>query len=160
MDEEKKVVFVSHCILNQNVRDKKFSGTKDLIELFTGSDVGIIQLPCPEVESNRVLNNKINEECGNYREYCREISVKILKTIRKYLDAEFKVVGILGIEFSPICGVHRINNGKKVVPGKGILIEELENEMQKQRFQVPIIATNLNNIFPTLERVDLLLKNC
>lgn len=49
----KKVVFIAHCLLNQNAIS---DGTavcpaayKGLIELFLNEDVGIIQLPCPEL---------------------------------------------------------------------------------------------------------------
>jgi predicted secreted protein len=163
----KKVVFVPHCILNQNVRavgKEKSNGTiKEIVNFFAEAEVGIVQLPCPEVEFDggldRPLKTKENYNNEIYRNCCREISLKILKEVRKYLDKEYKVVGILGVEFSPTCAVYRIENGKKILPGKGILMEELEKEMQKENFQVPIIAVNLNNIFSTLEKLSLLLKN-
>lgn len=164
--EDKKVVFVPHCILNQNVRavGKKSNGTiKEIIKFFAESEIGIIQLPCPEVEFDGGLERqfKTKENYNNevYRKCCREISLKILKEVRKYLDKEYKVIGILGVEFSPTCAVHRIENGKRILPGKGILMEELEKEMQNENFQVPIIAVNLNNIFSSLEKLSLLLKN-
>lgn len=163
----KKVVFVPHCILNQNVRavgKEKSNGTiKEIVNFFAEAEVGIVQLPCPEVEFDggldRPLKTKENYNNEIYRNCCREISLKILKEVRKYLDKEYKVVGILGVEFSPTCAVYRIENGNKILPGKGILMEELEKEMQKENFQVPIIAVNLNNIFSTLEKLSLLLKN-
>ncbi|NIM47581.1 MAG: hypothetical protein GTN40_05505 [Candidatus Aenigmarchaeota archaeon] len=153
-----KIIFVSHCILNQSIRKEKFSKIKELVGLFTESGVGIVQLPCPKIECNgRFIRNENNAKiCKNY---CKKTSSFIVNTIKKYLDANFKVLGILGVEFSPICGVYRINNGRKNIPGRGILIKGIENEMQKRNFQVPIISTNLNNVFSTLEKLDLLLKN-
>jgi len=153
-----KIIFVSHCILNQNIRNEKFSKIKELVELLTESNVGIVQLPCPRIDCNgKFIKNENNTKI--YKKYCEKTSAFIVKTIKKYLDANFKVLGILGVEFSPICGVYRINNGRKNIPGKGILIKEIENEMQKKNFQVPIISTNINNIFSTLEKIDILLKN-
>ena len=163
---DKKVVFVPHCILNQNVRaceKEKSNGTiKEIVNIFAEAEVGIVQLPCPEVEFDGGLRRsfKTKESYSEfYRENCRKISLEILETIKKYLDKEYRVLGILGIEFSPTCGVYRIEDRKKIVPGKGILIEEIEKEMQKKNFQVPIIAVNLNNIFSSLEKINLLLKN-
>jgi predicted secreted protein len=163
---DKKIVFVPHCILNQNVRsvgkEKSLGTIKEIVNFFAEAEIGIVQLPCPEVEFDGGLNRQFKtKENYNivYREHCREISLKILNTVKKYLEKEYKVLGILGIEFSPTCGVYRIENGKKIVPGKGILIEELEKEMQKKNFQVPIISVNLNNIFSSLEKLNLLLKN-
>jgi predicted secreted protein len=163
---EKKVIFVPHCILNQNVRavgKEKSSGTiKEVVNFLTEAEIGIVQLPCPETEFDGGLNRsfKTKESYAEpYRKHCREISLEILKTIEKYLDEDYKVLGILGIEFSPTCGVYRIENERKTVPGKGILIEEIEKEMQKKNFQIPIIAVNLNNVFSTLEKLSLLFKN-
>jgi predicted secreted protein len=156
--EEKRVVFVPHCILNPSIRNNSKTA-KEIIEIFAESGVGIVQLPCPEIEYNEELIKKIKDK-ERYREHCKKLSIKILKDIKKYLDANYKVLGILGVEFSPTCGIYRINNGKKNTPGKGILMEELENEMQKKNFQVPFITTNLQNIFSTLEKMSLLIKNC
>jgi predicted secreted protein len=163
---EKKVVFVPHCILNQNVRasgkEKTNGAIKEVVNFFTEAEIGIVQLPCPEVEFDGGLDRefKAKEKYNSaYREHCKSISLEILKTVKKYLEKEYKVLGILGIEFSPTCGVYRVENSRKIIPGKGILIEELEREMQKNNFQVPIIAINLNNIFSSLEKLSLLLKN-
>lgn len=164
---EKKVVFVPHCILNQNVRavgKEKSNGTiKEIVNFFAEAEVGIVQLPCPEVEFDGGLDrsSKAKESYigGNYRNQCRQISLQVLKTIKKYLEKEYKVLGILGVEFSPTCSLYRIENGKKIIPGKGILMEELEKEMQKENFQVPLVSVNLNNVFSSLEKLSLLLKN-
>jgi len=156
----KKVVFVPHCILNQNVRKygKSNESIKEIVKFFAEANIGIIQLPCPEVEFNPILNKGF-ERKENYRKYCRKISLKILKDVKNYLDKDFVVLGILGVEFSPTCGVNRIESRKKIVPGKGILTEELETEMRKENFQVPIISVNTNNVFSTLEKLNLLVKN-
>ena len=158
--DEKKVIFVPHCILNQSIRNESGT-TKQLLNIFAESEIGIIQLPCPEVEFDG-LNREIKAKefyNSKYRKHCEELSIKILKDVKRYLDSNYKVLGILGIELSPTCGVYRIRTKKKISPGKGILIEEIEKEMRKNNFQVPIISVNLNNIFSSLEKINLLLKN-
>ena len=167
MERSKKVIFVSHCLLNQNVRAEgreRFSGSfKDLLELFASSGIGIIQLPCPQIEFDgegldRKIKPKLNLETNGYRKHCSKISNEIIKQIENYLRNNYDVVGILGVELSTSCGVHQILNGKKNVPGKGVLIEEIEKEMQKKNFQVPIIGVNLDNIFSSIEKVQSLLN--
>jgi hypothetical protein len=64
------------------------------------------------------------------------------------------------MELSPVCGVYRIESGKRIVPGKGILTAELEREMIDCNFQVPIISVNSCNIFSTLEKLSIMLRNC
>jgi len=162
---EKRIVFVPHCILNQNVRavgkEKSNGSIKEVVSFLAEAEVGIVQLPCPEAEFGELDRQSKSKEhyTDFYRKHCREISLEILRTVKKYLDKEYKVLGILGIEFSPTCGVYRIEDKNKIIPGKGILIEELEKEMQKKNFQVPIIAVNISNVFSTLEKLNLLLKN-
>jgi len=166
MERSKKVIFVSHCLLNQNVRAsgrERFSGSfKDLLELFAESGIGIIQLPCPQIEYNggldRRMKTKSSCETNGYRNQCHKLSANLINQIENYLKNSYHVVGILGVELSSTCGVHQVQNGRKNVPGKGILMEEIEKEMQKKNFQVPIIGVNLDNIFSSIEKVQSLLK--
>jgi len=166
VERSKKIVFISHCILNQNVkaagREKSSGSIKELVEILTQSGIGIIQLPCPEIDFGGALGRKPKTKSSydnkEYRSYCRKLSKDILVQIEKYLRADYSVLGILGVEFSPTCAVHQLDNGARSTPGKGIFIEELEDEMRKKNFQVPIIGVNLNNLFATLEKIQALLR--
>ena len=166
MERGKKIILISHCLLNQNARPlggEKYSGiVKELLELFSESGVGVIQIPCPQLEFNEGLNRKSKTkesyENNGFRLKCQKLSLNMIQTIQKYLDKGYEILGILGVEQSTTCGVYQIQNGKRSVPGKGIFIEELEKEMEKKNFQVPIIGVNLNNIFSSLEKVQSLLK--
>lgn len=166
MERSKKIVFISHCILNQNAksvgREKSSGSIKELVEILTQSGIGIIQLPCPQIDFNGGLGRKPKTKSSydnkEYRAYCRKLSKDILMQIEKYLRADYSVLGILGVEFSPTCAVHQLENGTRCTPGKGIFIEELEDEMRKKNFQVPIIGANLNNLFATLEKIQALLR--
>jgi len=165
MERSKKIIFVSHCLLNQNARaigNEKFPGSfKDLLELFAASGVGVVQLPCPQLDFNGGLNrrttSKSSYESNGYRKQCHKLSINLINLIENYLRNNYHVVGILGVELSATCGVHQIKNGRKNAPGKGILMEEIENEMQKKNFQVPIIGVNIDNIYSSIEKVQSLL---
>lgn len=154
---KEKVIFVPHCVLNPLV-NKDSRSTKEMIRLFAESEIGIVQLPCPEIEYNGKLIKQVND-CKKFRELCKRLSLKVLKDVKKYLEADYVVLGILGVEFSHTCGVHRIQNGGKNTPGRGVFIDELEKEMQKRNFQVPIVSTNFQNMFSTLEKMSLLIKS-
>ena len=164
MERNKKIIFVSHCILNQSVRAigrEKYTGSvKDLLELFAEAGIGIVQLDCPQVEFNNGLGRRVitKNHTNGYRESCQKMSSKLIKKIEIYLRKDYNVVGVLGVEFSSTCGVHQVLNGRRRVPGKGIFIEELEKEMQKKNFQVPVIGINLNNIYSSIEKIQSLLK--
>jgi len=166
MARSKRIVFVSHSLLNQNVMPlgtEKYPGAvKELLELLNESEVGIVQLPAIEVDYNGGINSKPKPktfyENKTFRDQCRRVSQDTIKQIENYLKENYKVLGILGVEFSPIYGVNKIENGRKFTPGKGVFIEELETEMQKKNFQVPIIGIDLNNIYSSITRVQSLLN--
>ena len=166
MKRSKKVVFVSHCLLNQNTmplgKESYAGSVKDLMELFAESGIGIIQLECPQMEYTNILErrpaSKSSFENNGFRENCRKMSSEILERVELYLKNNYKVIGILGVEFSKTCGVHQVRNGSRRIPGKGIFMEELESEMQKKNFQIPIIGVNLNNIYSSIDKIQTLLN--
>lgn len=49
----KKVVFIAHCILNQNsISDGTAvfpAAFKEVIKILLDADIGIVQMPCPEL---------------------------------------------------------------------------------------------------------------
>lgn len=165
MERSKKVVFVSHCILNQNARAlgrERSPGTvKELLELFSESDIGIVQIPCPQVEYNGGISRRANSNtCKEraYKSFCKKLSSSILQQVEKYLKKDYDVLGILGVELSATCAVHQIENGTRKAPGKGILIEQLEESMRKKNFQVPMIGIDLNNVFSSMKKIQSLIK--
>ena len=163
--DKKRVVFASHCLLNQAIRPAEAGRyplvTKELLELFSQHEIGLIQLPCPQMEANGFNKKVVTKEAldtKNYRSYCQKLATSLLIQVEKYLKEDYSVVGILGVEFSASCGVHQIENGRKNTPGKGILVEEIEKQMQKKNFQVPIIGINLNNVYSSVEKLQSLIK--
>ncbi len=166
MEVSKKIIFVPHCILNINVnpeyKEHYSSAIKELIDLLTEAGIGIVQMPCPEVEFMGTIKRERQPKSfytqKKYRDFCKKIAKIIIKQIESYIKEGYKVVGILGVELSPSCAVHQVSYGNKISPGKGVLIEEIENEMKKKTFQVPIVGVNLNNIYATIEKIHALIK--
>ncbi len=139
----KKVVFVPHCLLNHTLLPNEHSCriARKVLELFLNEEVSIIQLPCPKLQDYK------------------EISEKVLKIVKEYLENGFKVLGIIGIESSSFCGVYKIKKKNRILPGRGVLIKEFENGMKKQNFQIPIMSVDLNNGFTFLEKMKTFLKS-
>ena len=93
-----------------------------------------------------------------FRKGCKKMSAEVLERIENYMKRDYKILGILGVEFSKTCGIHQVRNGRRSSPGKGIFMEELEQEMQKKNFQVPMIGVNLNNVYSSIDKIQSLLK--
>jgi predicted secreted protein len=125
-----KVVFVAHCILNQNVRYLggafRCGAVDEVIDAFRRDGIGICQLPCPEQAAwggaLKPLLLTMFGSRGSLRErirrpllalfgwYTRLVYRRLARTtarqIADYVRSGFTVVGVVGIADSPSCGVH------------------------------------------------------
>ncbi len=127
----KKVVFLSHCLLNENTRYLggacRRGCVRELVVPLIDAGIGIVQMPCPEQLAwggvlKRLLLRAYGASGGllhrlrpillavfvwytrfRYRRLAREVA----RQIEDYLASGFSVVGILGVDGSPSCGVER-----------------------------------------------------
>ncbi len=142
MHRQGNVVFLSHCILNQNSVVKPLArakgGYNKIVEEIIKRDIGIYQIMCPEnkyLGLNRLPQTK--EEYNNkyYRNICKDIAYEVVTDIEKYINNSNKVVGIIGISESPTCSYNK---------NKGILFEEIFYLLNEKNISIPIlnVATN------------------
>jgi len=142
----KKVIFVAHCIINQNARCNASAETPSAIpkipECLLKRHIGIIQLPCPELGClglgrEGLIYDQLSTP-GN-RRYLKFIAQDVVYQTRQYMKQGFKVLGVLGINCSPSCGVDcHAYEGEK--PGSGALIEELTEILKKAGLEIPVIG--------------------
>lgn len=128
----KKLVLVSHCILNQNSvvepldRAKgAFSFVKELID----SGIGIIQLPCPEFRHLGITRKPMEKweyNTAEYRLLCRKLFLPILEDLFIYLKNGYEFCGIIGINQSPTCSI---------TGNRGILMEEVFDMLKAQEIE-------------------------
>lgn len=123
MDRSKKVVFVSHCILNQNTVVEPLARAKgayrDIITTIMDAGVGIHQLACPECRHLGLKRKPMSKEeydTVEFRDLCKSISYDTIQIMKEYKENNYHIIGIIGINHSPTCSL----NGTK-----GILMEEL-----------------------------------
>jgi len=148
----RKIVLLSNCILNN-----AGESSRELIKFFADSEIGMVQLPCPKFIFGTDFKNK--KACTKiYRNYCRELSVKITSDIENHFAKEYQILGIVGIEFSMNCAVYKFSDGKKGW-GKGVFFEELEKQMELRSIQIPFFGADMNNVFSTMRKFQTLMKN-
>lgn len=165
MLRDKKLILLSHCILNQNSVVLPLARSKGgflIAKLLLDQGIGIIQLPCPEFKflgPQRVPMNKEEYDSPDYRVLCRHLFTPILEDIKKYLAQDYSLVGILGINESPTCSI----TGKR-----GIFMEEIfamlnDEAIDINYFDIPsdysedMNFTDLNNNLYKFLKEDLLL---
>lgn len=155
----KKVMFVAHCILNQNARIDTCALTPSAIpkipEYLIQHEIGIIQYPCPELgflglgrqgQDCNILDGSYHHQDGEVydqlsvpeaRTYLKSIADNIVYQIKEYQKYGFRVFGILGIGGSPTCGVE-VTYYKQLTSGKGAFMEELSKALEANDLNVPI----------------------
>lgn len=125
----RKVIFLSHCLLNENTRYLggafRKAGMDELIDELQEKEIGIVQMKCPEQKTwGGVLKSEM------LRGYCikgtwlrpflkiymvfflwktkrsfKKIARDVVSDIKDYMDSGFEVAGIVGIKGSPSCGI-------------------------------------------------------
>lgn len=139
MLRDKKLILLSHCILNQNSVVLPLARSKGgflIAKSILDGGIGIIQLPCPEFKflgPERKPMNKEEYDSPEYRNLCRDLFTPILQDIKKYLAQDYSLVGIIGINESPTCSI----TGKR-----GIFMEEIfavlhEQAIHINHFEIP-----------------------
>jgi predicted secreted protein len=121
-----RVVFVSHCLLNQNTRYLGGAAcpgaVRHALDPYLDAGVGIVQMPCPEqrtwggVLKRRFLWMLDHPQIGRawrlltavVRPYLRwryrRIARAVARDVADYTSSGFDVLGLLGVAGSPSCG--------------------------------------------------------
>jgi predicted secreted protein len=173
----KRIVLVAHCILNQNsISDGTAdfpSQFEELVALLMKNGVGIIQLPCPELmclgldrsgqvgRSKKALeeNSRIRNlmQSNKSTSVLRPLAKEVVKQLEEYTSYHFEIVGIVGVNRSPSCGVETTSMGGREVDGKGVFVEILERELGRRSIETKMIGVKTDRAEDSLESVlDLL----
>ncbi|WP_353094898.1 CD3072 family TudS-related putative desulfidase [Tissierella praeacuta] len=178
MKRNKKIVLVSHCIINSNSKVEglsQYSGIfKEFIDIITEKGIGMIQLPCPEMIVYGIRRwGHVKEQFDTlfYREQCREMLKPIIQQTKSYIDAGYEIIGIVGIDGSPSCGVDYTCSGDfrgeisnndelenilgtlKEVKGSGVFIEELKGYLDELGIELPFTAINENDVYSSMDKI-------
>ena len=125
----RRVVFVSHCLLNENVRflggATRAGAVCEVVDPYLRDGVGIVQLPCPEQHAwGGVLKRSMLRLYGRpilRRRAVRRSFVAVARRVTEfeyarlarraaaeiadYISCGFEVVDVVGVGASPSCGV-------------------------------------------------------
>ena len=188
----KRVVFLAHCILNENTRYLggacRHSCVTEILDQCCEHHIGIIQMPCPEQLAwggvlKRLLLMAYGVK-GAYLYCARNILIPFIllytnliyhrvakqttRQILDYLASGFTVIGIVGIDGSPTCGINKTLDFKKAFEvlayiridsvttrvanrvvleclkgGNGLFIRSLQKQLNKRKIELPLYAHDL-----------------
>lgn len=148
----KKVIFLSHCLLNENTRYLggacEAGAVTCVVQECIDQGWGIVQMPCPEEQAwGGVLKRRLIHAFGSEgtllyrsreivlpllawytRRVCRRLARQAVKQIHDYIRSGFVVAGIVGVDGSPSCGVRRTLNLRQSLQLVGSLPPEATRE--------------------------------
>jgi len=137
MERSKRVIFISHCILNQNAVVQPLARAKgpykDIINEIMNYGIGIHQMPCPEYRYlglKRKPMTKTEYDTEDFRKLCRNISKDVVNILKEYLKNDYEIVGLIGINHSPSCSI---------MGNRGVLMEELLDLTYKSGIRLNLI---------------------
>lgn len=161
----KKVVFVAHCILNQNTKLDQCAhypgAIKGIVDALVDKGIGIIQMPCPEMlylgldrEVDQSANPTVESEDsrifkkmleGNSQALCKKLANDIIYQVKEYQKHNFEVIGLIGINGSPTCGIDTTWTEGAESDGKGIFINLLDEQLCKNNIFIRMIGIKAYN---------------
>ena len=155
-----KVAFLAHCLLNQNAISDgtavRPAGFPEMLSYLLEHGVGIVQMPCPELlclgldrgdpqgaERPVVVENTRIRRAMAQAEPSRRLARLVADTMAQLLEYRrygFQVVGILGANRSPCCGVDTTSQDDQEVPGMGVFLEALSRRLEEVGWQIPMVG--------------------
>ena len=147
-----RVVFLAHCAVNQNARHVNcadFPAFMDpLLDALQEYEVGIVQMMCPEmmaiglgrdrdVPPVETITEALQQDKAQERLYT--LAMEVVYMIKEYRFQGFNILGILGKNGSPTCGVSQITNIElKQEKGEGEFIRILRQALEKEKIKIEI----------------------
>ncbi len=112
MKRLKKIVLLSHCILNQNsvVRPlaRAAGAFEDLAISYISKGFGIYQLPCPELKYLGLTREPMTKEeysTDAYKKLCKDLADDVILDLEKYIEDGATIEYLHGIRMSPTCSI-------------------------------------------------------
>jgi len=138
-ERSRRIIFVAHCILNENTRYLGGAFRRgcidEIVDEIQKQGIGMVQMKCPEQKVwGGVLKESMWKPVGskntfryrltkvffplfiwNTKRAYRQIAKEVIEEITDYRESGFEVVGIMGIAGSPSCGVNMTLDMKKSI---------------------------------------------
>ena len=132
-----------------------------VIKLLLESNVGIVQMPCPEKEILGLIRaprnkDEMPKEIMNY--HAAQLAKSICTEIEDYIKNQFKIVAIIGKRGSPVCGVRECWTSKDTLSQEpGFLMKALMNRLEERDIVIPFIDFEKDDELISIKAIQKLL---
>ena len=79
----------------------------------------------------------------------------------KYLNIKkygFEILGIIGVNRSPSCGINTTSKANKEIRGYSVLMNELTAMLEREGIEIPVIGTKTSEIDESVKSVQALIE--
>nr|WP_321501913.1 CD3072 family TudS-related putative desulfidase [uncultured Dethiosulfovibrio sp.] len=160
-----RYVLLSHCLLNVNAKVLgygSYSGAmKSLVLPIIEEGIGIFQLPCAEATFGGLKRWGMTMEQYDtpaYRRHCRWLLEPVMDQVQDDIANDVSVLGVIGIDGSPSCGVHqtcygycggtigsgdwvdRSTKSVRLDRGQGVFMRILSEMMAERGLSIPMTS--------------------
>jgi len=170
----KKIVLLSHCILNQNSTSDgtaDYPGTfTEVVNVLVNNNVGILQMPCPELLCLGLDRGDVN---GSKREVVEEntrirqelltlesqkkingMVNDLIYQVKEYQKNNFTICGIIGVDRSPSCGVNTTSKRNLEVKGKGVFFNKLTESLKSEGMNIEMIGVKTSKTVEAVSELE------
>lgn len=179
MQRDKKLVLLSHCLLNVNAKVyglANYRGAQEeLIKFLLEEGFGLMQLPCPELGFAGLKRwGQVKEQLDTpyFVKHCHRIFAPFLEQILDYRNNGYKLSAIIGVNGSPSCGVNvtcssnswggeiadwqnpgSISGKVKMIGSSGVFMEQIKDLLASNEIIIPMLSVEEAN--PTASIADI-----
>jgi predicted secreted protein len=148
---------------------RRKGAVEEIVQILLKEGIGIIQLPCPETNYFGLRRFwAVREQLDNpgFNDYCKKLSQKIRDIVSEYMRNGYEVVGVIGINGSPSCGVTESGSSEDWIgpPNKagehvrvkkpGVFMEKLREDLKDLQF----IEWDWKNTESSISKIKELIK--
>lgn len=169
---------MAHCILNQNSKIDACAhypgAIKEAVQTLLDAEVGLLQMPCPELlclgldrQADPTANSTVESEDtrvaqlmleAKTRRLCKTFVDHIVYQIEEYLRNGFQIVGLIGINGSPTCGVDTTWSDDREYEGYGVFIELLVQGLKEKAIALDMVGIKAKDPAQAVADIKALLK--
>jgi len=104
-------------------------------------------------------NSRIRKllECELNLKKIRNYVKDVLYEIAEYKKYGFEILGIIGVNRSPSCGINTTSKNNEEISGYGVLMNELKLILEKERIEIPMIGTKTSEVDESVKTVQALI---
>ena len=156
----RRVVFLAHCLLNQNAISDGTAEVpaahREILRLILDAQVSVAQMPCPElcclgldrgdvhgaerpvVEENTRIRRAMEKD--GPRQKREALADLVAEQVQEYHKHGFQVLGIVGANRSPNCGLETTSDFDREVESRGAFMEAIAQRLEAAGISVPMLG--------------------